>query len=40
MGQSTADAAERMTRCLTGIETALNDRFGKDGLLSPRTALK
>ena len=40
MGQSTADAAERMTRCMTGIETALNDRFGKDGLLSPRTALK
>lgn len=40
MGQSTASAAEQMTRCMSGIETALNDRFGKDGLLSPRTALK
>lgn len=38
MGQSTADAAEQMTRCMNGIETALNDRFGKEGLLAPVTA--
>ena len=40
MGQSTTDAAEQMNRCMSGIETALNDRFGTDGLLAPRTALK
>lgn len=38
MGQSTSEAAEQMNRCMSGIETALNDRFGKEGLLAPVTA--
>ena len=40
MGQSTAEAAQSMTVCMNNLENALRSRFGEDGLLMPRTALK
>ena len=39
-GQSTADAAQSMSVCMTDLENTLRMRFGEDGLLMPRTALK